>query len=253
MPMRIQILLFTLACFLSLAILPGCHTSHKAVAHKSSKQPRFIDDVYINGHNKTSATANAIDPSRPKPRNPERTKKPPKEEADQSGVSVPMEKCAIEPVFKKNTYSKKEETRIVKKYADMIGVKPKEISSNTLYEFIDKWLGANYRLGGCSKAGIDCSGFAQKLYGEVYGVELLRTAMEQFNNCHRIKHAKDAEEGDLVFFHIHSRHRITHVGIYLANDYFIHASTSGGVMISNLNEDYWHKYFAGAGRVPHAD
>ena len=221
--------------------------------HKSSRQPRFIDDIYINGHKKTNATANAIDPSHPKPKvQPKpKTLPPPQDEADQSDVTVPMEKCAIEPVFKKGTYSKKEETRIVKKYAEMIGIAPGDVSNTTLYEFIDKWLGANYRLGGCSKAGIDCSGFAQKLYGEVYGVDLLRTAMEQFGNCKRIKHVKDAEEGDLVFFHIRSRKRITHVGIYLGNDYFVHASTSGGVMISSLNEDYWHKYFAGAGRVPH--
>jgi lipoprotein Spr len=43
--------------------------------------------------------------------------------------------------------------------------------------------------------------------------------------------------------------KITHVGVYLANNYFVHASTTQGVMISNLNEDYWRKYFAGAGRV----
>jgi len=232
-------------------LLAGCHAGRKAVVHKSSKQPKFIDDIYIGGHNKTNATANAIDPTRPKPKAQPKPKAAPiVEETDQSEVSVPMEKCTIEPVFKKNAYSKKEETRILKKYAEMIGITPKDISSTTLYEFIDKWLGANYRLGGCSKTGIDCSGFAQKLYGEVYGTDLLRTAMEQFANCKRIKHMKDAEEGDLVFFHIRSRKRITHVGIYLANDYFVHASTSGGVMISNLNEDYWHKSFVGAGRIP---
>ena len=209
------------------SILSGCHTSHQAVAHKTSHQPKFIDDVYINGHNKSNATVNAIDGSKPKPKS----------------------KAPEQPAFKKETFTPKQEKEVKKKYADMLGIKPKDITNNTLYEFIDQWYGANYHLGGCSRTGIDCSGFAQKLYGEVYGVDLLRTAMEQFRNCKRVKHSKDAEEGDLVFFHIHSRH-ITHVGIYLANDYFVHASTSGGVMISNLNEDYWHKYFAGAGRIP---
>ncbi len=252
--MRRRLPILAVACFIVSILISGCHPAKKAVVHKSSRQPRFIDDIYIGGHKKTNATANAIDPTRPKPKPQPKPKAPPKEvqeEADQLEETVPMEKCAIEPVFKKNTYSKKEETRIVKKYAEMIGVAPGDISNSTLYEFIDKWLGANYRLGGCSKAGIDCSGFAQKLYGEVYGTELLRTSMEQYANCRHIKHIKDAEEGDLVFFHIRSRKRITHVGIYLANDYFIHASTSGGVMISNLNEDYWHKYFAGAGRQAH--
>ncbi len=248
--MRIHILLFTVVCFLLGTFLSSCHTGHEAVAHKTSHQPKFIDDVYINGHAKSSATANAIDPAKPKPRIADKSKKPSpqQDETDQSEVTVPMEKCAIEPVFKKDTYTAKQEKEVKKKYADMLGIKPKEISSNTLYEFIDAWYGTNYHLGGCSRSGIDCSGFAQKLYGEVYGIELLRTAMEQYHRCKRIKHSKDAEEGDLVFFHIHSKH-ITHVGIYLANDYFVHASTSGGVMISNLNEDYWHKYFAGAGRI----
>ncbi len=249
--MRIHIRSFTVICFLLGTLLTSCHTHHQAVSHKTSHQPKFIDDVYINAHAKSSATANAIDPAKPKPKTkaPEKPKVVVVEETDQSEVSVPLEKCAIEPIFRKDAYTSKQDKEIRKKYADMLGIKAKEINSNSLYEFIEAWYGTNYHLGGCSRDGIDCSGFAQKLYGEVYGVDLLRTAMEQFKRCKRIKHSRDAEEGDLVFFHIHSR-RITHVGIYLANNYFVHASTSGGVMISNLNEDYWHKYFAGAGRLP---
>ena len=254
--MRIQILLATIACFLIITVLPGCHTSHKyAAAHKSSKQPKFIDDVYISGHNKKSSTENAIDPTKPKPKVIKAQEKPEKtEELAEEEIVDPAheETCAIEPP-KKEHYSDKENNQVRKKYAEILGLKQKEITNYSLYQFIDRWYGTNYRMGGCSRAGIDCSGFAQKLYGEVYGVDLLRTAMEQFSNCKRIKHSKDAEEGDLVFFHVRSRHHITHVGVYLANDYFVHASTSGGVMISNLNEEYWHKYFAGVGRIPKED
>ena len=56
-------------------------------------------------------------------------------------------------------------------------------------------------------------------------------------------------EGDLVFFRVNSK-QVSHVGIYLMNNYFVHASTSKGVMISNLNEEYWQKYFEGIGRIP---
>ena len=87
-----------------------------------------------------------------------------------------------------------------------------------------------------------------RIFGQVYGVDIARTAAEQYDNCKRIKHSDDANEGDLVFFHAHGHH-ITHVGVYLTNDYFVHASTSQGVVISNLNEDYWHKHYSGMGRV----
>ena len=248
MPMRIHIPLFAIACFLISTVLSGCHTSKKYTAAKTSKQPKFIDGVYLNGHDKTTVNTNGIDPTKPKPKTPPPS--PNTEIADEDVAdSIPNEVCAIDPP-KKEHYSEKENNQIRKKYADLLGVKQKDITNYTLYQFIDRWYGTNYRMGGCNRSGIDCSGFAQKLYGEVYGIDLLRTAMEQYSNCKRIKHVKDAEEGDLVFFHVHSRHRISHVGIYLANDYFVHASTSGGVMISNLNEDYWHKYFAGAGRLP---
>lgn len=251
--MRIRIFLFAIACLLMNIFLTGCHTSRQYVAHKSSKQPpKFIDDIYLNGHNKISSTENAIDATKPKPKPKPAPAKPSKKVIEmpdeEHPEAAPMETCAIEPP-KKEHYSDKEINNMRDKYADILGIRPKEITNFSLYQFIERWYGTNYRLGGCSRAGIDCSGFAQKLYGEVYGVDLLRTAMEQFGKCKRIKHAKDAEEGDLVFFHVHSR-RITHVGVYLANDYFVHASTSGGVMISNLNEDYWHKYYAGVGRIP---
>lgn len=77
---------------------------------------------------------------------------------------------------------------------------------------------------------------------------MLRTAIEQFANTDFVRKSTNLKEGDLVFFHIRSRH-ITHVGIYLANNFFIHASRSQGVTISNLNDSYWHKYYAGAGKV----
>ena len=136
-----------------------------------------------------------------------------------------------------------------KKYAGIIGLSPKQIQNIRLYQFIDSWYGVSYRLGGQDGRGIDCSGFAQKLYGAVYGRDLVRTAMEQFTSCKRFMKTAEAREGDLVFFAIQSK-RITHVGVYLANNYFVHASTSGGVMISSLNEDYWRKYYAGCGRLP---
>jgi cell wall-associated NlpC family hydrolase len=95
---------------------------------------------------------------------------------------------------------------------------------------------------------MDCSGFARKLYSDVYGIELTRTAQEQYKNSSRQKKRDNAEEGDLVFFKQRGK-RITHVGVYLGNDYFVHSSTSQGVVISSLKEDYWRAHYVGMGKV----
>ncbi|OJW80970.1 MAG: hypothetical protein BGO69_19790 [Bacteroidetes bacterium 46-16] len=137
-----------------------------------------------------------------------------------------------------------------KKYASMLGVLPNMLHNFSLYQFIDEWYGVRYRYGGTDKSGIDCSAFVQRLYEQVFGTDVVRTAFEQFQSVDLMKNINNLREGDLVFFRIH-RKRISHVGIYLVNNFFVHASLSQGVMISNLNEDYWQRFFAGAGRVMH--
>ena len=137
---------------------------------------------------------------------------------------------------------------LVSKYAGMINVSPKNINNYPLFRFIDDWYGTEYRYGGTDNTGIDCSAFSQKLYGQVYGIELERTAREQRREAERIKHPDDAEEGDLIFFRAR-RFRVSHVGVYLANGYFVHASSSQGVVISNLNNRYWKRRYAGCGRI----
>ena len=137
---------------------------------------------------------------------------------------------------------------VISKYADMIEEDAHDINNYPLYRFIDRWYGAHYKYGGNDSTGIDCSAFSQKLYDKVYGTGLVRTAREQRKSSERIKDYDDATEGDLVFFRIH-RIRISHVGVYLANGYFVHASRSHGVTISNLNTPYWRRRYAGCGRI----
>lgn len=138
---------------------------------------------------------------------------------------------------------------LLQKYAMMLGLVPKEMSNYILYNFIEEWYGVRYRYGGTGKDGIDCSAFAQELYKNVFSTELVRTARQQFSSCKAVMDTNNLNEGDLVFFRTRGR-SISHVGIYLANDYFVHASSSQGVMISNLNNSYWSKRYAGAGKVP---
>lgn len=120
--------------------------------------------------------------------------------------------------------------------------------NETLAAFIKEWYGVPYRFGGTSKKGIDCSAFVRELYEDVYNIHLLRTAFEQFSASTPIFNKEELKEGDLVFFKIHSRH-ISHVGVYLSEGKFVHASSSSGVMVSDLSDRYWRRYYAGAGRV----
>jgi len=141
---------------------------------------------------------------------------------------------------------------LIRKYAEMINKDVHEIDNYPLYKFVDAWYGVQYRWGGEDKHGIDCSALSRKLYDSIYGYNLARTSKQQHKQCQRIKRVADAEEGDLIFFRM-SRFRISHVGVYLANGYFLHASKSQGVMISNLNSKYWHRRYAGCGRVEHEE
>ena len=121
-----------------------------------------------------------------------------------------------------------------------------------LYAELKTWLGTPYVYGGNDKGiGVDCSGMVQQVFLTVYGVPLERRSAKMMeNNCTPID--KDQlTEGDLVFFNTSKRRPgITHVGIYLKDDNFVHTSSSKGVMVSNLNQKYWVKHYYCSGRPP---
>ena len=119
--------------------------------------------------------------------------------------------------------------------------------NSQLQNYIQDWIGVPYKYGGLSKRGIDCSGFTLTIYSEVYNYKLPRTALDQFKTGRKIN-ASLLTEGDLVFFRGVRGTGIDHVGIYLENNKFIHASTSAGVIISDLSEKYYNTRFVGACR-----
>lgn len=108
-----------------------------------------------------------------------------------------------------------------------------------------EWLGTPYRYGGRDHSGIDCSAFVQNVFKET-GIELPRTAQHQFEFSTMISRSK-AEIGDLVFFR--KTKKITHVGIYMGDDKFIHSSTSNGVIFSSLNDTWYSDHFHSIGRI----
>ena len=132
------------------------------------------------------------------------------------------------------------------RYAVLLSTPAEEVKNAKMFEFIDDWYGTPYRLGGTTKKGVDCSAFSQFLFASVYGLSIPRTAKEQYNLTSRISRTQ-LNEGDLIFFN--TRGGISHVGVYLQNNKFVHASTSGGVMISDIFDEYWAKKFVGVGRL----
>ena len=135
------------------------------------------------------------------------------------------------------------------KYAILTNSPVEELNNQRLLVFMDQWYGVPYHYGGNSKDGIDCSAFACQLIADVYNVnQLPRMSADQYKATRRIP-KKDLREGDLVFFHTLGKgHKVTHVGVYLYNNRFVHASIAG-VQISDLAEGYYRQHYIGAGRV----
>jgi len=130
--------------------------------------------------------------------------------------------------------------------SQIMGVAMSATSNMKLFHFVYDWIGTTYRFGGSSKNGIDCSAFTKELYSDVFNMDIQRNSRDIFSMVSPVKR-DELKEGDLVFFKIHSR-RISHVGIYLGNNRFAHAS-SRGVAISSLDDAYYNRYFYRGGRM----
>lgn len=131
------------------------------------------------------------------------------------------------------------------------GLKLERNDNLQLYAYLAGWMGVPYRYGGNTRAGVDCSGLVLSTYQQVYTKKLYRSASEMlYGNCRKISRA-NLREGDLVFFRVGKgrKRTVNHVGIYLKDNRFIHASTSAGVIVSKLDEPYYRQTWVAAGRV----
>lgn len=140
-----------------------------------------------------------------------------------------------------------EQDGLIKEYfSQIMGVALSTTSNVKLFQFVYDWVGTPYHFGGDTRNGIDCSAFTKELYSKVFNLTIKRNSRDIFSMVSPVRR-DELQEGDLVFFKIHSR-SISHVGIYLGNNRFAHAS-SKGVAINSLDDGYYSRYFYKGGRL----
>lgn len=123
-----------------------------------------------------------------------------------------------------------------------------EITCSNILSAVQPWMGTPYKYGGTSFNGVDCSGFVQNIYANVFDIQLPRTTKQMFSEGVFVR-GSSFICGDLLFFkNIRGRGGVDHVGIYIGKDRFIHASSSQGVVITDLNDSYYSERFVSARR-----
>lgn len=209
---------------LNSSIVPSSMRAGNETASTTKKESKvsFLDDISVSASNPSSKSGLSVDTRTTKKQTaavPEYTAAP---------VAVSM---------------------LQQKYAGLLNVDPQlltDAGTVDLLEQIDDWYGTRYKYGGTGKSGIDCSAFTQTIYSSVFGMSIPRTASEQFRSA-KIISTTELQQGDLVFFN--TTGGVSHVGIYLTNNKFVHASSTGGVKISDLFEAYYLRRYLGAGRL----
>lgn len=137
--------------------------------------------------------------------------------------------------------------------ADLTDAKPYQLPglAESILDRGFELVGTRYRAGGVTQKGFDCSGFVGYLFREEAGIKLPRSTREMINLDAPLIARSDLEPGDIVFFNNRGRGRVSHTGIYIGDDQFIHSSSSrsGGVRVDSLDDRYWRTSFMEAKRV----
>lgn len=128
----------------------------------------------------------------------------------------------------------------------------KSTKQNTVIANLQKqhqrWKGTRYRLGGTTRSGVDCSGFTQVTYRDLFGITLPRMTTDQAKVGKKVS-KNSLKAGDLVFFKTGRGPNGKHVGIYVKDGQFLHASSKAGVTYSSLSNPYWAKVYWQARRM----
>ena len=209
-------------------------TTYAPVSNNTKKEVKFLDDITVESQSVVVKQDAA---------NSRRESGAVHQAVSESGPSTT-------DIYMNKTSSVEKASAIQLKYAVLLNTEVEQLVNARLLESVDEWYGTRYRMGGTTKSGIDCSAFTQAIYLSTFGVALPRTAREQYRNA-RIISATELKEGDLVFFN--TRGGVSHVGVYLQNNKFVHASSSLGVTVSDMFDPYYLRHYIGAGRIEKAE
>jgi len=128
--------------------------------------------------------------------------------------------------------------------------KRRRADKSRLLQVVDGYLGVPYKWGGTTRQGMDCSAFTCAIFRETYGIELPRTSKQMFKLGRAVSEKNNLHPGDLVFFrNTYAGPGISHVGIYLGDGRFAHASSKQGGTITSLDDPYFRQRYAGARRI----
>ncbi len=120
-----------------------------------------------------------------------------------------------------------------------------EIEKSIIAEY-QRWKGTRHKMGGNGSRGIDCSGFVKAIYRNAFNIDLPRTTKDQVKQGKPVAF-RELQPGDLVFFKPPTYAR--HVGVFLSQSEFVHASKTKGVTVSRIDASYWGKYYWTARRI----
>ena len=170
-------------------------------------------------------------------------------QAEQAPAPAPLNNTSeIDAILASRSSSAIESASSVQlKYSILMNTEVENLPNKVLLDNVDEWYGVRYRTGGNTHSGVDCSGFTVAVYMAVYGIALPRVSRDQYRISRKIS-TTELQEGDLVFFNTNGS-GVSHVGIYLGNNKFMHASVSRGVMVSGLFEPYYIQRYIGGGRI----
>ncbi len=169
-------------------------------------------------------------------------------------------------VYASNKKSNSSNAKVIEDESSVSSIKATDKESESIFNKLSFIVGSNkkkerflkeivgflntpYKYGGETRNGIDCSAFTQQVFRNSLNVKIPRTAREQYRTWNVFNDEDELVFGDLIYFNTSKQYFPGHVGIYLDNNLFAHASSTNGVIISSLDNNYYRKRFVGANRV----